>query len=121
MEINKNPKFKVLMRTESGCSHYIIESNEINQYLRNKRVISIDMMNDNLPMMENPPAPPPKKVIIIPPPEVKVKGLYVDADDYFRSYMRQKFDEEQIPTQYSIIGLLVVVIVLLVYCIIKVS
>jgi hypothetical protein len=78
-------------------------------------------INNNLPTYENPPPPPPKKVIIQPPPQAKVKGLYVDADDYFRSYMRQKFDEEQIPTQYSIIGLLVVVIVLLVYCIIKVS
>ena len=121
MELNKDPMFKVLMRTEVGFSEYIIDMWEIPKYLKNKRVISIDMINDNLPKMKNPPPPPPKKVIIQPPPQAKVKGLEVDANDYFRCYMKQKFQEEKLPIDRTIIGLLIVLILLVLYVIIKIS
>ncbi|HMR88784.1 MAG TPA: hypothetical protein PKD51_11560 [Saprospiraceae bacterium] len=71
-------KFKAIMRTEDGVSEYVIDAYEINAYIKNKRLISINPIDDRLPKMENPPPPPPHRVVILPSPE-PIEG-YIESD-----------------------------------------
>lgn len=126
MEVNKrNPKVKPLPSPKRKDPFELIRD-EI-------KGIRDDLnINHNLPRFKNPPPPPPivtkEKVSRTgwetpepPPRPMEVKGLYVYADDYFKSYFKSKYQEDELPIHYSIITLLVVIIILLVYLCIKAS